>query len=271
MTSSQKVVKYIAVAFAIMLIVSIFSGILGAFGTFTGMFNSDDAVREMKTQTYSSDIEELILDVSAAQLIIKNGDEFSISSNNKYILIREFENRLEVTESNHTYTNTNGKIRLEVTIPESADFKSVKITTGAGTVNIESLVAEKLALELGAGQVEIGKLIATESSKISGGTGQINIKDGDLYKLDLEIGVGELRFAGALRGSCDFETGIGASHIDLLGSKDDYRIELEKGLGDTKIDGETISENAIYGNGANKVEIEGGIGEINIDFKDVQE
>lgn len=270
MTSFQKTVKYIAVAFALFLIVSIFSGILGAFG-FLGGFavNSDDPVGEMKTYTVSNNIDELEIDISAAQLVINNGDEFKVASNNKYLKVTEEGNCLVISETDRVISKSSNKILVEITVPEDKVLKSSKITTGAGKVSVKTLSSEKLYFELGAGQVEIENLIATHSSKIVGGTGQINIKNGTLKNLDLEMGVGELRFSGALKGSCDMDMGVGAAHINLLGKLDDYRIELEKGLGEARIDDKSYSDNSTVGSGENTVEIEGGVGGIYIDFEKI--
>lgn len=62
---------------------------------------------------------------------------------------------------------------------------------------------------------------------------------------------------------------LGAAHITLIGSENDYRIELDKGLGDARINGESVSDGAVRGNGANSIDVEGGIGEIRIDFSEI--
>ncbi|MBQ9839934.1 MAG: hypothetical protein IJO56_10670, partial [Oscillospiraceae bacterium] len=54
----------------------------------------------------------------------------------------------------------------------------------------------------------------------------------------------------------------------LLGSKEDYKLELEKGLGNISIDGVNVSDYGSSGNGTNKVEINGGVGSINVEFKE---
>ena len=45
-------------------------------------------------------------------------------------------------------------------------------------------------------------------------------------------------------------------------------MELEKGIGNISVDGDNISGNSNIGNGTNEVEIHGGIGAINVKFKD---
>ena len=51
MTTFQKVIKYLAIALAIFLTVSIIGGILGIFGLFSGFFTGDAVAGDLKTYT----------------------------------------------------------------------------------------------------------------------------------------------------------------------------------------------------------------------------
>ena len=44
-------------------------------------------------------------------------------------------------------------------------------------------------------------------------------------------------------------------------------IELDKGIGEARLDGKKMSDDSVYGAGKNFIEIDGGIGELNITFK----
>ena len=48
--------------------------------------------------------------------------------------------------------------------------------------------------------------------------------------------------------------------------KDDYCIILDKGLGNATINGKNMSDDTTYGTGENKLDIDGGVGSIQIDF-----
>ena len=80
MTTIQKVIKYLAIALAIFLTVSIIGGILGALGV-VGLFSKKDAVAEELT-TYSdfSEIRNLDIEINAADFYIKEGNVFSVES-----------------------------------------------------------------------------------------------------------------------------------------------------------------------------------------------
>lgn len=268
MTSWQKAIKYLALAFALFLTVSIFGGIFGVLGFVSNVFDGKDAVGELKTYTVAGNVEELKLEIGAARLTIEEGDSISVESNNPYLEVREENGCLIVTETEHHYTNTDGKIQLNLYLPADFTFKKAEVQTGAGQVRIKCLAAETLYLELGAGRVQIDTLEALRAAKIIGGAGQVTVQNGALQNLRLEMGVGELRITSALTGDCDLNMGIGAAYLTLVGKPDAYRIELDKGLGAATLDGEHLSESTVRGNGANKIDIDGGVGEIRIAFED---
>ena len=91
---------------------------------------------------------------------------------------------------------------------------------------------------------------------------------GTLNNLKLEMGVGELNLTAALLGNNEFDFGIGESNLTVLGSKKDYRIDIEKGLGAVTVDGKKVTDFGTSGNGQHSLEIEAGIGAINLNFQE---
>ena len=63
---------------------------------------------------------------------------------------------------------------------------------------------------------------------------------------------------------------FGEMNLFLIGSLDDYEISLDKGVGNALIDGYDMKDNDTYGTGINKIDIDGGIGNINIDFESLR-
>lgn len=133
-------------------------------------------------------------------------------------------------------------------------------------MEIDTLLAGKLSLELGAGEVSIGKLVADTSAKINGGAGEIHIGGGELANLDLNIGVGEATLESRLTGDCTIDHGVGELNLTLTGTADDYRISLDKGVGTATLDGVKMSDDTVYGDGETSIEIDGGVGDMKIRF-----
>ena len=276
MTTLQKVIKYLALAFAIFLTVSIVGGILSAVGLLGSLFSDDDAewgdvIGETKTYTVSSEISDLNIQINAADFYIKEGNSFSVESNLKNLEVDEKNGCLtlkDLTKIKLNGSNAYENAVLTIYVPVGTVFDNVNIKTGAGRFTVDSLSAATIGFELGAGDVTISKLIAEKSANIEGGAGRITISNGAIKDLALKMGMGQLNLTAALTGDSELELGVGESNITLLGSKDDYELDIEKGIGNITVDGKNVTDFGSSGNGANEVDIHGGVGAINVRFED---
>ena len=274
MTTLQKVIKYLALAFAIFLTVSIVGGILSAVGLLGSLFSDDDAewgdvIGETKNYTVSSEISDLNIQINAADFYIKEGNSFSVESNLKNLEVDEKNGCLtlkDLTKIKLNGSNAYENAVLTIYVPVGTVFDNVNIKTGAGRFTVDSLSAASIGFELGAGDVTISKLIAEKSANIEGGAGRITISDGAIKNLDLEMGLGQLNLTSALTGDCNLDSGVGEMNVTLLGSKDDYELDIEKGIGNITVDGKNVTDFGSSGNGANEVDIHGGVGAINVRF-----
>lgn len=270
MTTVQKVIKYLAIALAALLAISIVSGVLGAVGLFSGLFEDDAVADEVQQYPVSGEITELAIEIGAADLYIKEGEAFSVESNLKRLKVSSKSGRLLIKEVQRPFSTYEDAV-LTVCVPKGTVFHSVSLSTGAGRLTVEELSAEVVDFDFGAGEVSIGTLTAKRSADIDGGAGRVTIQDGTLTGLDLDMGVGRLDLTTALRGECQMDLGVGKSNITLLGSKDDYRVEIERGVGSVTVDGKEVSDYGNSGSGANEIEINGGVGAINVTFMEKTE
>ena len=276
MTNAQKIIKYIATAFAIFLIVTIISAILtGGYALLNGLglINTNNAVITEDLKTISSDIGEvstLKIDLAYTNLYIKAGEKFEVQTNNNKITFENNNGSVKIKEnSKYLLSSESMESNLVVYIPEDMMIiDETNIDAGAGKINIEKLNTKGLYLELGAGEVYIEKTIATDETSIDGGVGKTELKQCQLNNLKADLGVGEFKFSGTLTGKNEINSGIGATSLELTGKKEDYTIKASKGLGNITLDGQTIESDKDYGNGKNYLDIDGGVGEIKIDFRD---
>lgn len=223
MTTLQRCIKYGAIAFAIFLIVSIFSGIIGVIGIFAGVdkLTSD---KPMEGITFTADdIYELDIDLAAVDFVIRTGDTFSVENVNENIECYVDDHTLVIEEKGIFHTSDTRKVVLE--IPSDVRFSEVEINGGAGKIEIDQLYTEKL---------------------------------------DIDMGVGDMTICTSVDKKCDIDMGVGNIEITLLGTVDDYTIDLDKGIGSAKLNGKEMKNNSIYGNGDCQVDIDGGIGKIDL-------
>ena len=262
----------------ILIIALILGGVFGALGFFGGIFDegadknsaANTAVGDMKSYEIYSDIYKLDIEIGAADFKIEQGESFSVESNLKNLRVTEEQGCLYLEEATRRGKISTGvsyeDAVLTIFIPEKAEFREIELSCGAGRLTIDRLVSESLEFELGAGEVSIGELTATKGADIKGGAGSITISGGMLCNLDLEMGMGQVNLTSALKGECELQSGLGEANIRLLGSRDDYSVRIEKGIGSIFVDGENITDGKIFGNGENRVAVEGGIGAINLEF-----
>ena len=268
MTAVQKVIKYLAMAFAVFLSVNIIGGIIMLLAG-AAFFLSDggkEFVGEMQTHSIDGDISTLSIKLSGAELKIKASDKFSLESNCDYINVNTDNGMLCISETRKMFSSFPKGITVILSIPEDFVFADVKIETGAGEVEIDALSAETLSISLGAGEATINNLTANSHADIEGGAGELNIDGGLLRNLELDMGVGELTLKSRIEGQSKIDCGVGESEITLLGSSEDYQIEIDKGIGEAKIDGKSMHDDEVYGKGNNRIEIDSGVGSIDIVF-----
>lgn len=268
MSRLQKIIKYLAIAFAIFLTFSIISGIMYGISFLGSLVTNEESSITEKLNDLEINDDTLLLDINvlSSNITIKSGDVFKAETNNKYINSEQDKNKLYIQEKKHNLFH-NDNSELVIYIPSDTTFDGVSIETGAGKVNIETLSTKQLYLNLGAGKVEINNLNVLETTKIDGGAGEITINATNINNLDLDMGVGKLSLTSKLIGNNKIDSGIGEMNLSLIGTLEDYKIFLNKGIGQTTIDGKNIKDNNTYGTGINKLDIDGGIGSINIDFK----
>ena len=273
MTTAQKVIKYLANAFAIFLIVTIISSvlnigydILSAIGAITTKENKilDDFI------TISDNTEEvssLKLDTKGLDLQIKNGERLEVKTNNSNVKYSSENGNIVIKEEKQntwdfekSYEGT-----IIIYLPEYMEqIDEVKMDIGAGTVSIETLNTQSLYLDLGAGNITIDNIIVSKETKINGGAGNISINSGKVSNLDLDLGIGKTNIKADVTGKSKIDTGVGNLDLYLTLSKEDYKIDIDKGIGEIKFNDNTIEDNTSFGEGSNYIKINGGVGEINI-------
>ena len=275
MTTVQKIIKYFAIAFAIFLIVTIISTILtGGYALLRafGLIQTDKNVITEDLKVISSEVKELStlkLDLAFTNLEIKTGDSFKVETNNSKITFSNDNGSVKIKEEKYDWSkNHDNASELIIYIPEDVIvFDETNIEAGAGNINIENLNTQGLYLELGAGDVHIENIIATQEAKIDGGLGRTELKSCEINNLKANLGMGEFVFSGKLTGKNEVDSGIGTINIELLDGLENYTIDVEKGIGSVTLDGKKLDMDRVYGTGENYLDIDGGIGEIKINFK----
>lgn len=245
MTQGHKIIKGLAIALAVFIIVSILSGIVcgivGLISIFTDEENLLDNPNIIKIE---EKIDVIDIEIGATNLIIKDGEEFKVETNDGDIIIDQEGSTLKINEKNSKKFISKSKSKLTIYMPKE-----------------ESV--DQLILELGAGNVSIENIEVRAQTEIQGGAGNIEISSSILNNIDFELGVGNVDLEAYLYGENSIECGVGNLDLNLL-NKDDYKISIEKGVGTISVNGKKAKNNTTIGTGDNSIDIEGGVGNISV-------
>lgn len=283
MSEGQKVIKYLAIAFAIFLSVNIIGGIITAVFFALNIFDINFKVQNNQNNTIITgeemvisqnyeDIENLKIEIGYSKLEIKQGTELKLEANtkNEAITTKKVGDTLTIKEDT-TWNIFNHDIdsHIIITVPQNYYFEEVKIEAGSGELNLSDIQTKEFKLEVGAGNVIISNMLVKKKADIDGGAGKVVIKDSNLSNLDLDVGVGKFQILNTqLLDNSDIDAGIGKLEINLKGTLEDYKIIPERGLGSFTIEDNEIEDNKTYGEGNNKIKIDAGVGKVGINFNE---
>lgn len=275
MKTSQKIIKYLALAFAFFIILNIIGGIMIGIREvshilrITNKVQSEEKYEKLEDVNIealenSEEIKKIKIELKNSKLQIKKAETFKIATNNEDIEFKRNNNTLQIKEKENNWFKKAEEATLTLYISEDTIFEEVEIEAGAGKITIEQIKCNELDLEIGAGKITIQKLEVYEKTEIKGGAGKVEIEESKMNNLNLDMGVGKFTISTILSGNNEIRAGIGKLELDLKDSKDNYRIKIEKGIGDIEINNKNMEDNSEFGSGPNKINIEGGIGKIDI-------
>lgn len=263
MTETQKIIKYCAIALAVVIIINIFYFLFSLGSFFLGFETNTNSTTEEQTILDNSII-NLDIDLDYTKLNIINSDDYKVVTNNKYLKINNVNNTLKIEEERKLFSKSFKNSELTIYIPNDKIFQDIDIDTGAGSINMENISSEELNLDLGAGKVAINYLTVSRKADIDSGVGSLDIYSGSINNLNLDMGVGEVNIKGILTGKNDIDAGVGSLNIELINSLNNYSIFIEKGLGKVSVNNIESKDDYSNNQGSNYIKINGGVGSINL-------
>lgn len=269
MTTTQKIIKYLAIAFALFLVISIFSIIFGLSREIISSINSDKKDSKLLEEytTISNNvnnIESFKIDISNDNIEIKEGEKFEVKTNDPDVKFYHENSKVKIktdkTFSWHLSNSSRGTIIIY--LPNESNISELDLNLGAGKIDIDKIFVEILLMDLGAGTMTAKEINVYEKAAINGGAGNININSGTINNLNLKLGAGNASIQSDLTGSNTLTTGVGKLNLGLSRSKDNYKFDISKGLGNIILNDFDVSEDTLIGDGETKIKISGAIGNI---------
>lgn len=269
MTTTQKIIKYLAIAFALFLVISIFSIIFGLSREIISSINNDKKESELLEEytTISNNvnnIESFKIDISNDDIEIKEGEKFEVKTNDPDVKFYHENSKVKIktdkTFSWHLSNSSRGTIIIY--LPNESNISELDLNLGAGKIDIDKIFVETLLMDLGAGTMTAKEINVYEKATINGGAGNINIYSGTINNLNLKLGAGNASIQSDLTGSNTLTTGVGKLNLGLSRSKDNYKFDISKGLGNIILNDFDVSEDILIGDGETIIKISGAVGNI---------
>lgn len=269
MTTTQKIIKYLAIAFALFLVISIFSIIFGLSREIISSINNDKKESKLLEEytTISNNvnnIESFKIDISNDDIEIKEGEKFEVKTNNPDVKFYH-ENSIVKIKSDKTFSwhlSNSSRGTIIIYLPNEFNISELDLNLGAGKIDIDKIFVETLLMDLGAGTMTAKEINVYEKATINGGAGNININSGTINNLNLKLGAGNASIQSDLTGSNTLTTGVGKLNLGLSRSKNNYKFDINKGLGNIILNDFDVSEDTLIGDGETKIKINGAVGNI---------
>lgn len=281
MNATQKMIKYLAIAFAMFLAFTIIASIAGVI---TGIVNGATDSKSDKSRDFSQvyeNVDSISIDAYVYNLNVVQGDNYSVdfrNISNKYKAtchngkLELYYNGFDGLSSWFSSwlageTNSSKSSIITVTIPANSKLDKFDIDAGTGTVNMNNIDTDDLIIDAGTGSITGGQITAGKTD-LDCGTGNITLSDVTLSDSDIDCGTGNVTIDGTFLGKNEFDGGVGNINLNLKGTINDYSLKTESGIGDITIDGKKYSDyTSVNDNTDNSLDIEGGVGNVNIDFE----
>lgn len=263
MTAKQKLIKYLALAFAVFLIVSFALGIFEILSSLLEMeVKKPIGTESLYSYSVSDTVSELEISISAADLKIITGDAFCISTDNDNITCHENGSLLTVEDKERFSLSPGEAVLIEV--PADKSFDKITLNAGAGEVTVDILNTAELSMNFGAGDFFADTLFVTAKAYINCAAGEVTVNGGTVNNLEMNTAIGDVALACSLKGKTEIDCAVGDVSLDLPDSLSEYSIKLDKGICSASLNGENMEDEKRYGDGFSRIEIDGAVGDIRI-------
>lgn len=161
-----------------------------------------------------------------------------------------------------------GSEQITLTVPKDAALQELDIESALGNVDIKNLVCDEIEVASALGNLTLQNISAQKLS-IDGALGDITMQNSVVNgKLEISEAMGDANIQGIFQGNVEIDGGMGDIHLTVQDAgADDYNLNLQRGLGELKIDGETLTRDLKRNNGQNReIKVDGGLGNITVDF-----
>ena len=208
--------------------------------------STDGLERGEQAGSFDSDeVENLVLDVSQAEILfadLDESDKITVQLENgvksKYSCSLD-DGTLTVRYVLKHHSAIKGGAVITIGIPDGMSFETMDFDIGASSLEIDSsnFSCNTLKMDVGAGDMDAEYLNVTDRMDLTLGVGNVDISDGSFGEMRLDCGLGVLNLSGSVGGDVTAHCGMGELDLELRGDEKDYDFDISCGLGSLEVNG----------------------------------
>lgn len=191
----------------------------------------------------SSEVQSIEIDLKHGYLAIEESEDgqVQVTTGMPDAVSAECDAGTVVIKDERTGRESREDAYVYLYIPESCQFQSVSIQTGAGHVETNCYFkTEHFTLNADAGVVYLSEITA-DVFTASVGAGEILIEDSVFGTVTLDCGVGVMDIEADINGNTQIDCGMGSVNVELEDGADSVDYVLKCGAGNIEIDDNAYS------------------------------
>lgn len=199
-----------------------------------------------------ADITSLDIDIGTGTFTLIKGDDFTITAENvqkdRYsygihdgCLYVKYSPKFSLMSLD--FSEFGGDTDIILTVPEKT-FDSVSLNMSAGDIYAYEISTNRLTTKISAGSMYLGDIYA-ESATFKMSAGDFNAANSTFKNAAIAMSAGDMFFGDCkLYGDNNIKMTAGELQMTLIGDRADYKINIDKALGDVYINGTDMGEYA---------------------------
>jgi len=162
----------------------------------------------------------------------KDNKQFEIEENGSVLNIGKINEKKVIFIFDISSMFNDTKRKMKITIPENFEGK-MSFSGGAGDIKAHDLKMEALDINMAAGEVDLGDTQVDKEANIEMSAGSLNIRKLTVDHAIVDISAGDIKIGELIaRGNVDIKASMGDIDVDRLEAKD--RISIDCDMGDIK-------------------------------------
>lgn len=158
------------------------------------------------------------------------------------------------------------KLYVYVYFPAGSEFSAIDINNDLGSLTMKDMVTDSLTATLDLGECQLTNVTAGWAD-LSLDLGDLSCKNFQTNGLSVSANMGSINLQGAFYGKSEIDCDLGDVRVTTSVPKEDYGYDIKIDLGDFTLDGQKMGSPYVSNSsGANQLEIDANLGDINILF-----